>query len=74
MRDSQRRSLMKAISWRIFGTIVTIIIAMAATGEMKLAAGIGLADFFGKSAIYYLHERLWNRIRFGEEKPPDYTI
>lgn len=73
--DSSRRSLAKAVSWRILATLITTTIAFALTGKGEFAATIGLADTAFKFFIYFGHERLWNRIPFGrEEKQPEYFI
>ena len=71
MSDRAHRSLVKAISWRITGTIDTIIVAFLVsfvlTGHpnIKLSFSIGFVELFTKIALYYVHERLWNKIQFG---------
>jgi len=72
--ESTRRSLAKALSWRIIATVITALIAFALTGEMAFAAQIGLADTLLKLFIYVGHERIWNRIPYGREKQPEYYI
>jgi len=74
MRESHRRSIVKALSWRFIATLITGITALIVTGEIKVAVEIGLIDTIAKLAVYYLHERLWNRLKYGEVKPPEYTI
>lgn len=58
--DSQSKSLAKAISWRIVGTLDTIIISWVLTGTLTLALSIGSIELFTKFFLYYAHERLWN--------------
>jgi len=73
--ETTRRSIVKAISWRILATIITTVIALAMTGKWEFAATIGLADTFTKFFIYFGHERAWNRIPYGREvKQPEYMI
>ena len=72
--DSHLRSVAKAISWRIGGSIVTALIALAVTRQAGWALSIGVADIVVKVAAYYVHERLWDRIPFGRSKSPDYQI
>jgi uncharacterized membrane protein len=67
--DTHSRSLAKAISWRITGSIDTMILSFLITGSMKFAAAIGLTEVVTKSVLYYLHERAWLRIPFGRELP-----
>ena len=74
MRESYRRSIVKALSWRVIATLITGITALIVTGEVKIAVEIGLIDTIVKLAVYYAHERIWNRFKFGEIQPPEYTI
>ncbi len=59
--DSNAKSIIKTISWRIVGTIDTMVIAYLLTGEVAVAAKIGSVEVFTKMVLYYLHERLWNK-------------
>ncbi|GAB4249995.1 MULTISPECIES: DUF2061 domain-containing protein [Deferrisoma] len=73
--ETARRSLAKALSWRLVATVVTTAIVFAATGEAEFAATIGITDTVVKFGAYFLHERLWNRIPFGRHRPePEYYI
>ncbi len=73
--ETKKRSIMKAISWRFIATIITSLLVLLLTGEGTFAATIGLADTSLKFFIYFAHERMWNRIRYGlEEKQPEYMI
>ena len=73
--ESHKRSIAKAMSWRIFASLVTVIVVYSFTRELILSAGIGLVDTAIKIIGYYSHERLWGRIRFGrKEIKEDYMI
>jgi uncharacterized membrane protein len=76
MVEKQYRSIMKAISWRATGTLDTIVISYLVTGHLRWALSIGVVELFTKITLYYLHERIWNRIRFGRVQPDagDYQI
>ncbi|MCL5263834.1 MAG: DUF2061 domain-containing protein [Chloroflexi bacterium] len=63
--ESHRRSIAKAITWRLFALSITIGTVWALTGEARLAATVGLADTLLKIGSYYLHERAWTRSSFG---------
>lgn len=65
MTDLPRRSLAKAISWRITGTADTFVISWIITGEWALASGIALTEVITKIGLYWLHERVWNRVAWG---------
>lgn len=65
LRDSHLRSILKAVSWRIVGTVDTMAIAYFWTGEIRKALVIGATEVLTKIGLYYLHERLWARIPLG---------
>lgn len=62
--DSQCKSMVKAISWRIIGTIDTILISWLLTGALSVALSIGSIEVFSKFFLYYGHERIWNMIKW----------
>jgi uncharacterized membrane protein len=68
MADKHYRSVVKAISWRATGTVDTILISWLITREVKLALSIGFVELFTKVFLYYVHERVWNRLSFGRVK------
>lgn len=75
MYERQRRSILKAISWRATGTIDTFILSFLVTGQLKFAFYISGFEVFTKIGLYFVHERLWNRIGFGKAKyKVDYEI
>lgn len=65
MRDSHSRSLVKGISWRTLGTLDTILLSFLITGSFANSVKIGLTEVVTKILIYYLHERVWDRIPWG---------
>lgn len=71
MREKPYRSVVKSISWRTVGTIDTMMIAWLVTGQLDFAVTIGGVELFTKMFLYYLHERTWNRIRFGRIDPSE---
>lgn len=64
----RRTSAAKAISWRFFGALDTMFLATVVTGDVGIAASIGGVEVFTKLLLYYVHDRLWNYIRWGREK------
>lgn len=64
--DSHPRSIAKAISWRITGSIDTFVLSFIFTGSTKLAASIAAAEMVTKMVLYYLHERAWSAIRWNQ--------
>ena len=71
--DSHARSIAKAVTWRVGGTLVTACVAYVVTGRAESALAIGAVDTVLKVGAYYAHERLWARVKFGQ-KSPDYEI
>ena len=76
MQEKAYRSVVKTISWRTIGTLDTIIISYFITGNLTMALSIGTVEVFTKMVLYFVHERIWNKIKFGrvEEKPLEYHI
>jgi adenylylsulfate kinase len=72
--DSHTRSLAKAISYRLLGSLTTALIFFLLTGKSALSIGAGALDMVLKLALYFVHERVWNHIGFGRAKPPEYEI
>ncbi len=75
--DSNTRSIAKAVSYRLLGSISTGLIVFVFSGDAKVSAGVGLLDVVTKLALYYLHERIWNYVPYGRSKvppQPDYEI
>lgn len=52
-------SACKAVTWRLLGTIDTMIISFFMTGDVKIAFSIGSFEVFTKMVLYFIHERVW---------------
>lgn len=63
--ERQSRSIAKSISWRVIGTIDTIIISWIVTGNISLGLAIGSVEVVTKMILYFFHERLWSNIKWG---------
>lgn len=72
--ESHRRSVVKALTWRFLGVIITGSTAWVVTGSWHFAAAIGVIDTVIKLGVYYAHERVWNHVSFGRAKGTDYQI
>ena len=68
MADSHARSVAKAVSWRTLGTLDTFAISWLITGTAALAGGIAATEVATKVVLFYLHERAWNRVRWGRAR------
>jgi uncharacterized membrane protein len=63
--SSRKRSLAKTISWRVAATIDTFLISLFITGSFAWASSIASIEVLTKMALYYGHERLWDRLSWG---------
>ena len=72
--ETRRRSIAKAVSYRIVGTLVTAVVTYALTRELLFAMQLGLIDTLAKLGLFYIHERAWMKIGYGKLPPPDYQI
>ncbi|WP_299888960.1 DUF2061 domain-containing protein [uncultured Lacinutrix sp.] len=61
-----KRSLMKTISWRVIGTLDTVLISYLITGTIAMAISIGGIELVSKMGLYFFHERAWNKIKWGK--------
>jgi adenylylsulfate kinase len=72
--ETKKRSVLKALSWRTWATITTAIIVFVFTGEIALAVTVGFLEVFAKMGLYFFHERLWQKIRFGKKEIPSFVL
>ena len=66
MKEHKKRSFLKAMTWRITGTIDTFIISFLITGQLYYATTISITEISTKIVLYYLHERAWNIFTWGK--------
>jgi len=65
MRDRPVKSVVKTITWRMLGTLDTILISYVLTGKITVALSIGSVEVITKMILYYFHERIWAHLRWG---------
>ena len=70
MKETRKRSVMKAVNWRITATLTTIIIVFLFTKNVAVSIGIGVIEGIAKVLWYYGHERLWEHIPWGRAVHP----
>lgn len=66
MNEHKKRSIAKTVSWRIIASVTTGLIAFFFTQQFLLSVGIGSAEGIIKLIIFYIHERVWNKITWGK--------
>jgi uncharacterized membrane protein len=62
---SVKRHIAKTITWRVVGTLDTIILAWIITGNPLTGVKIGGVELISKMILYYAHERVWYKSKFG---------
>ena len=72
--DSKSRSILKAISWRVWATLTTIALVFLFTGRLGIAAAIGGVEVVAKLVLYFVHERAWDRIKWGKRQLSPFVL
>lgn len=68
-RSNMVRHILKTLSYRILGTLTTVITAYMLGASVELASLLGMGELVFKPIIYFLHERIWYKfIRIGSKK------
>lgn len=62
--DTSTRSLVKTISWRLTGSGATFAISYVVSGDFSVAGTIAIIQVTVNTVLYYVHERIWNRIKW----------
>ena len=65
--DSNKRSITKALTWRALASLATFIISYVVTGNFAAATGIASVQVVVNLILYYVHERIWNKINWGQD-------
>ncbi|WP_152184260.1 adenylyl-sulfate kinase [Sulfurimonas indica] len=73
-KETNKRSIVKGISWRIVATTTTIIIVYVFFGRLDLAIAAGMIETVLKIALYWAHERVWQKLRWGKKKIEPFNL
>ena len=65
---SKTRSILKTLSWRVVGTLDTMFLGWIITGDPLVGLKIGALELVTKFVLYYFHERIWLRSKYGIKK------
>ncbi|GAH24924.1 unnamed protein product [marine sediment metagenome] len=68
MSDSKKRSVAKAITWRVIGILLLIVIAVSMSVDLEKALYVTAIFHSIRTVLFYYHERAWNSVKWGEEK------
>lgn len=66
-RITKKRSLAKAVTWRVLASIITFISVLIVGGSLNFALSVGIIEVSAKMLFYYSHERVWNNVEWGRE-------
>lgn len=67
-RETHTRSVAKALSWRLAGSAATMLLVLIFTRRLALSLAVGGIEFVGKIGLFWLHERMWDRLPFGKKE------
>ena len=67
-KESHIRSIIKTISWRVLATLTTVVLVYIFIGDVSIALSVGGIEVVLKMLIYFLHERAWDKIKFGKKE------
>ena len=73
-KETNKRSIVKGISWRVVATTTTIIIVYFFFGRLDLAIAAGLIESVLKVGLYWAHERAWFKVRWGKKKIEPFNL
>lgn len=67
MIETKKRSLAKTMSWRCLASGSTFFLTWLITGDVSLAGILFVILFVAHTALYFVHERIWNKIQWGKK-------
>lgn len=73
-KETDTRTIAKGFSWRFFATATTVIIVYLFFGRLDLAIAAGILETISKVLLYYIHEKIWQRVRWGKKKIEPFNL
>jgi len=68
------RSILKAASWRLGASVATVVLVFIFTKQIALAVAVGGIEMVLKMLLYFLHERVWNKLKFGKKEAKPFVL
>jgi uncharacterized membrane protein len=65
MKETSKRSIAKALTYRFWQSLNTFLISLVVTGKLDIAAAIVSIEVVVKIIIYFFHERIWSKVKWG---------
>ena len=72
--ENKSRTVLKSITWRFLATLTTFSLVWIFTGKLDTAIEVGSLEVVLKMMIYYFHERVWAKVRYGIEFKKPFVI
>ena len=73
-KETNKRSIVKGISWRVIATTTTIAIVYFFFDRLDLAIAAGMIETVLKVGLYWLHERAWFKVRWGRKRIEPFNL
>ena len=73
-KETNKRSIVKGITWRFVATSTTMIIVYIFFGDIELAIATGLLETVAKVGLYWGHEKVWQKIRWGRKRIEPFNL
>ena len=73
-KESSLRSFAKAVSNRILNTAATVTLVYLFTDQVAVALSVGAAEVIVKFALFYVHERTWDKVKFGKKQKSSFVL
>ncbi len=74
IKETKTRSVIKSITWRFLATLTTVSLVYIFTGKIDVAMEIGGIEMILKILIYFIHERVWYKVRFGKKEIEPFVV
>jgi len=73
-KETNKRSVVKGITWRLIATTTTMVIVYIFFGRLDLAIAAGLLESILKVGLYWWHERVWHKVRWGRNRIEPFNL
>jgi len=73
-KETNIRSIVKGITWRVVATGTTMGIVYVFFGNIELAIATGLLETVAKVGLYWGHEKLWQKTKWGKKRIEPFNI
>ena len=63
----RKRHVAKTITWRLLGSLDTLLLATFFSGSLETGGWIAITEVITKTILYYFHERVWGCVKWGKK-------